>query len=403
MMTSPRRRAAASLAAALASLPGFAGAARANWVASWSAAPATLPGPVASGQTIRQYLRLSLGGAQLRVRFSNETGTDALVISNAHLALPGSAPGAVDPASDHALTFGGSPFVSVTRGAPILSDPVDFPVAALSTVAVTALFTTASRVQVGHLTGGETAFLLPGDHGADTVLAGAATATSRYYLSGVDVSTPGQAGGAVGTLGDSITDGLFSTPDRDRRWTDRLAERFVARVGGPVRAVINGGLSGNAVTIWGNSGVVGASAPGRFDRDVLGRPGLGWLVMFEGINDIIFAAPGQAVADDLIAGYRQIIARAHDRGIKVIGATLTPFAGSGAGYFSGAGEREREAVNRWIRDAGEFDGVVDFDVVLRDPARPMFLRPGYDSGDHLHPNDAGYRALGDSLPLGLFR
>ncbi len=403
MMRSPRRRAVASLAAALASLPCFAGGVRADWVASWSAAPATLPGPVVSGQTVRQYLRLSLGGAQLRVRFSNETGTDTLVISDAHLALPGSAPGAVDPASDRALTFGGVPSVRVTRGAPVLSDPVDLPVQALSTVAVTALFVTASRVQVGHLTGGETAFLLPGDHGGDTALSGAATTTSRYYLSGVDVSTPGQAGAAVGTLGDSITDGQDSTVDRDRRWTDRLAERFVGRVGGPVRAVVNGGISGNAVTDWGASGVVGASAPGRFDRDVLGRAGLRWLVVFEGINDIIYASPGQAVADDLIAGYRQIIARAHDRGIRVFGATLTPFAGAGAGYFSGAGERAREAVNRWIRDAGEFDGVVDFDAVLRDPARPIFLRPAYDSGDHLHPNDAGYRALGDSVPLGLFQ
>ncbi len=403
MMRLSRRRAAASLAAALASLLPVAGGARADWVASWSAAPATVSGPVVTGQTVRQYLRLSLGGAQLRVRFSNETGTDTLVISDAHLALPGSAPGAVDPASDRPLTFGGTPSVTVTRGAPVLSDPVDLPVPALSTVAVTALFATASRVQAGHTTGGETAYLLPGDHGSDAGLAGAATATSRYYLSGVDVNTPGEAHGAVGTLGDSLTDGLNSTVDRDRRWTDRLAERFAGRVGGPVLAVVNGGITGNAVTNWGASGVVGSSALGRFDRDVLGRAGLRWLVMFQGINDIIYAYSGQPVASDLIAGYRQVIARAHDRGVKVIGATLTPFAGAGAGYFSADGERSRKAVNLWIRTSGEFDGVVDFDAVLRDPARPMFLRPDYDSGDHLHPNDAGYRALGDSIPLTLFR
>ena len=362
-----------------------------------------MPGPVVSDRTVRQYLRLSLGGTRLRVRFSNETGTDTLAISDAHVALPGSAPGAVDPASDRPLTFGGAPSVTVTRGAPILSDPVDLPVQALSTVAVTALFITSSRVQAGHTTGGETAYLLPGAHGGDAALAGAATTTARYYLSGVDVNTPGQSAGAVGTLGDSLTDGLNSTVDRDRRWTDRLAERFAGRVGGPVLAVVNGGITGNAVTNWGASGVVGSSAPGRFDRDVLGRAGLRWLVMFQGINDIIYAFPGQAVAGDLIAGYRQIIARAHDRGIKVVGATLTPFAGAGAGYFSADGERARKAVNLWIRTSGEFDGVVDFDAVLRDPARPIFLRPDYDSGDHLHPNDAGYRALGDSIPLPLFR
>jgi len=388
-------------AASMAGLAGI-GPARANWVGSWSADTATLAHTGVSGKTVREYASLSLGGTQLRVRFSNETGTDDLRIGAAHLSLPGSAPGSIDPASDHVLTFGGAATVSVPPGAPILSDPVDFPVSALSTVAVTALFDSGSAVQVGHLTGDETAYLLAGDHTGDTALGGATTTTTRFYLDGIDVEAPGQTRGAVGTVGDSITDGLNSTPDRDRRWTDRLAERFATRLGGPAHAVLNGGITGNALLSGRLLGLTGPSALARLDRDVLARSGLHWLVLFEGINDIIFSS-GATTAADLIAADRQIIARTHDRGIAVMGATLTPFLGTGPGSYSLDKERMRQAVNRWIRTSGEFDATVDFDAVLRDPAHPNALRPGYDSGDHLHPNDAGYRAMGDAFSLETFR
>ena len=378
--------------------------ARANWVASWEAAPAVLSSPGLRATTVRQSVRLSVGGAQLRVRFSNETGTRTLAIGGAHLALPGSAAGAIDPATDRILTFGGATTATVPPGAPLLSDPVDLPVAALSTLVVTALLDGTSPQQPGHVLAGDTAYLLPGDHTGDTVLAGAAASTSRFALSGVEVGTPGQASATVGTLGDSITDGVSATVDRHHRWTDRLAERFAARTGGAVLGVVNGGIAGNAVTGGVLLDTQGQSALARLDRDVLARPGLRWLVLFEGINDILFSPSPAATASDLVAGYREIIARAHDRGIKVVAGTLAPVAGVGPAYaYSAAKEAARAAVNGWIRTGGEFDGTVDFDAALRDPSRPLALRPAYDSGDHLHPNDAGYRAMGDAVPLALFQ
>ena len=377
--------------------------AHANWVASWSASPATINGSSLRGTTIREYMRLSLGGAQLRVRFSNETGTSSLAILGAHLSLPGSAPGSVDPASDRVRAFGGAATATVSPGAVVLSDPVDFPVAPLSKVAVTGLYDSTSSAQVGHLLGLDTSYLESGDHLGDPALAGAAPSMSRYYVSAIDVSTTGQVSSAIGTLGDSITDGMGSTMNRDTRWTDRLAERYVTRTGGPALAVVDGGLTGNAVLSGTLLGSVGPGALARLDRDVLARPGIRWLVLFEGINDIGSAQTGTSVLSSLITAYQQVIARAHDRGIKVVGATLTPFAGSGAGYFTPAKEVLREKVNQWIRNGGAYDAVLDFDVVLRDPSNPTSLLPAYDSGDHLHPNDAGYRALGDSVPLDLFR
>ena len=378
-------------------------AARADWVASWSAAPASLAVPGLQGQTVRQFLRLTLGGNQLRVRFSNETGSAALAIGAAHIAFPGSAPGSIDPTSDQVLTFSGQTSVTVPPGAPIVSDPVNFPVASLSTIAISAVFTTASTVTVGHTVASATAYLATGNHVADPTMPGATTSTSRFYLDGVELGFDGPAVASIGTIGDSITDGFASTLDRNRRWTDRLAERFAGRIGGPALAVLNGGIAGNSLLAGQFGDATGSSALARLDRDVLARPGVRWLVVCEGINDIGYAAPGTVTANDLIGAYRQIIARAHDRGIKVIGATLSPFLGYGAGYYTVAKDRVRHAVNRWILNSGEFDGSFDFDAVLRDPARPAALLPAYDSGDHLHPNDAGYRAMGDAIPLDAFR
>lgn len=397
-------RPARLLAAALI-LPVLAGCgpARADWVASWAAAPSLLPGPSLRATTVRQVLRLSLGGLKLRVRFSNETGTRAMALGGAHVALPGAAPGSIDPATDRVLTFGGAQAVAVPPGAPLLSDPVDLPVAALSTLVVTALIDGASPRQVGHEQGGETAFLLAGDHLGQEAFGGATTATARYALSGVEVMPSGQAGTAVGALGDSITDGVGSTLDGDHRWTDRLAERFAARTGAAVPAVVNLGIAGNTVTGGSLTDSSGLGALARLDRDGLVRPGLRWLVLLEGINDIQFTGSPGTVAADVIAADRQIVARAHERGIKVVGATLTPFGGSGQSTWTPAREAARQALNRWIRGGGTFDATVDFDAALRDPARPTQLRPDYDSGDHLHPSDAGYRAMGEAVPLDLFQ
>ena len=396
-----QKRSQIAFAIALLQLLMNAPLARADWVASWSAAPARVAVPGLQGQTVRQFLRLSLGGSQLRVRFSNETGSSALVIGAAHIALPGSAPGSIDPTSDQVLTFSGQSTATVPPGAPIVSDPVNFPVASLSTIAISAVLT--SSVTVGHAIGGATAYLAAGNHVADPTMPGATTSTSRFYLDGVEFGFTGPAFPSIGTIGDSITDGFGSTLDSNRRWTDRLAERFAGRIGGPPLAVLNGGIAGNSLMAGQLGDVTGSSALSRLDRDVLARPGVRWLVVFEGINDIGYAAPDVITANDLIFAYRQIIARAHDRGIKVIGATLSPFLGYGAGYYTAAKDRVRQAANRWILNSGEFDGTLDFDAVLRDPARPAVLLPAYDSGDHLHPNDAGYRAMGDAIPLDAFR
>ena len=378
-------------------------AARADWVASWGAATAALAMPGLHGTTVRQVLRLSLGGQQLRVRFTNETGSRPLRIGGAHLALPGSAPGSIDPGTDRVLTFGGAATAVVPPGAPLVSDPVDLAVAPLSRLVVTALLDTSAPFQVGHAVGGETAYLLPGDHTADVVLAAATTATARFALSGVEVSVPGQTSACIGAIGDSITDGVGSTLDADRRWTDRLAERLASRTGVPIPAVIDAGIAGNAVATGALVDAAGQSALARLDRDVLARPGLRWLVLLEGSNDLLGSTTPLAAAADLMLAHRQIIARAHERGIRVIGATLPPFGGYATDAVSGQREAARTAVNAWILQGGEFDGTVDFDAVLRDPARPRTLLAAYDSGDHLHPNDAGYRAMGDAVPLALFR
>lgn len=387
-------------AAVVGAILALCGSAQARWVGSWSAAPAVLGTAGLRDTTVRQFMRLSIGGVRIRLRFSNETGTDPLAISDAHVALPGSAPGSIDPSSDHAVTFGGAVDATLAPGSALLSDPVALSVPPLTRVAVSAVFGSASRVQVGHAIGGDTSFLVAGDHAGDATLPAPTTSTARYNLSGVDVDRTGLGGASVGVLGDSITDGFGSTLDRARRWPDRLADRLTSRAGGTVYGVLNDGLAGNGVLAGQFLSVNGMSALARLDRDLLARPGLTWLVVLEGINDIAGATAVDGTDRALIDAYGQVIQRAHDRGIRVMGATLTPFAGYEA--FSPPRERLRRSVNAWIRDAGAFDAVVDFDAVAADPSRPARLRPGYDSGDHLHLNDAGYRALGDAVPLDQF-
>ena len=387
---------------------GLAGPARAagqDWVGAWGASPAFPVGQELNRQTVRQNVRISVGGPRVRVRFSNETGTQPLVIGSAHVAMAGEA-GAIRPGSDHALTFGGQPSMTVPPGAPALSDPVDFEVHPLDTLAVSLFISRDTGPSVVHPLGRQTSYVSQtGDFTAAATIPDATTTLERPYLSRVDVETPGRPTRAIVTLGDSITDGYGSSVDADKRWPDRLAERLKGR---PL-AVVDAGISGNRVLHDLPEETFGPSALSRLDRDVLAVPDAAFLIVMEGINDIGHSGsadlPEQAVsAEQIIVGLKQIIARAHGQDMKVFGATLTPYEGTiFAGYYTPEGEAKREAVNDWIRTGNAFDGVIDFDAALRDPAHPRRVLPAYDFGDHLHPNDAGYAAMADSIDLDLFK
>jgi lysophospholipase L1-like esterase len=377
-----------------------------GWVRTWSASPQAPDASVSAlkpfaDATLRQVVRLSGGGRRVRVRFTNEYGTTPLTIGAARLGL--AAPcGGIEPGSDRELTFAGRPAVDVPAGAPMLSDPVDLPLAALSHLSISLYLPGRVESCTSHGSDLDSGWSIPGDVVAAPALPGSAVPLpAQGLISAVEV-LPGGPATAVVTLGDSLTDGAGATP---------VAGRLAGR-GGPAVHVCNQGISGNRVL---NDGF-GASALARFDRDVLATPGLGYVVVLAGSNDIAISFaprddgpmaefltmfPGAPVtADDLIAGYHQLVARAHGRGVQIYAATLTPYGG--ADVFAAAGESVRQAVNAWIRTGGAFDAVLDFDAVWRDPADPTRLREEFDAGDHLHGNDAGYRSLADSVDLALF-
>lgn len=389
-----------------------------QWARSWAASPqAPTPAmgsfpasPTFENQTLRQVVRISGGGTKVRVSFTNEFGSAPVSIGGAHVALD-AGHGAIRAGSDHVLTFGGKTTAVIRAGAPLVSDPIDMPVAALSRLTVSLYLPEKVDSCTCHGTAMETGYVAAGDQTAAASLPGAQVLRTRALLSGVDVGADRPVRTIV-ALGDSITDGVGSTPDADRRWPDIFAERLLHR-GGPATYVANEGISGNRVLSDG----AGVSALARFDRDVLSTPGLAYVVVFEGINDIGIAYMPKVegpmadamkrmggtpvTADDMIAGYKQLIARAHAHGVKVYGATIAPY--EGAAYASADGERVREAVNQWIRTSHAFDAVLDFDAVLRDPAHPTRLRDAYQAGDHLHGSDAGYQALAHSIDLNLFK
>ena len=388
-----------------------------HWARSWGASPLApsaangpFPGtPTFHDQTIRQVVRLSGGGRQVRIRFTNEFGTAPIDVGSAHVALAGDA-GATQAGSDHVLTFNGKPSAVIRPGSPLLSDPVQMPLPALSKLSISLYLPGQVDACTCHGTAMETGYVASGDASGAAALPGASRLAVRAFISAVEVGSDTPAKTIV-AFGDSITDGVGSTVGADRRWPDHFAERLLARRGAAL-SVSNQGISGNRVL---NDGF-GTAALARFDRDVLATPGLAYVIVFEGINDIgisympksdgPFAAfmktlGGAPVnADDLIAGYRQMIARAHEHGVRIYGATITPY--EGAATYSPAGEAVRQTVNSWIRTGGGFDGVLDFDAVLRDPAHPSQIRDGFHMGDHLHGSDAGYRAIADSIDLSLF-
>ncbi|WP_019399212.1 SGNH/GDSL hydrolase family protein [Pseudoxanthomonas sp. GW2] len=410
--SAPIRRLAALLLAVAVAVPLQAQPVQPAWIATWTASPQprwdgdfALPSNLPFqffDQTVRQVARVSIGGPRVRVVLSNEYGTRPLRIGAARIALAGR-DGAIVPGSDRVLSFGGQAAASIPPGAPLLSDPVELDVAPLSHVAVSLYLPEPTAPSTFHWDARQTAWVGAGNQAGATRIAADATLDTRVFLRDVLVeAAPGTR--AVVAFGDSITDGNMASIDADARWPDVLAARLAPQG----VAVLNAGISGARVL----RDRMGDNALARFERDVLAQPGVAAVVLLMGINDIGWQdtplGPGERSADaeELIAGYRQLIAWARARGVRIVGGTLTPFEGAleqtpQHGYHSAAKERIRQQVNAWIRDGGEFDAVLDFDALLRDPARPTRFLPAYDSGDHLHPGDAGYRAMGEAADLRL--
>jgi lysophospholipase L1-like esterase len=377
------------------------------WVASWGAAmqaPVFAPAPTFANQTLRQIIHLSAGGEEVRVRFSNASSATPLTLHSASVGVRARAADVV-PGTLRALSFGGQPSITIPPRAAAMSDPVALRVEAQADLAIS-LFVLEPTPGATQLTQAhQTSYLSgPGDFTESTTLEPASTFSSWYWLTGVDVR-PRAPERTIVAFGDSITEGAASTTDANARWPDVLARRLLASARG--LAVVDTGISGNRVL----NEELGPNAQSRLDRDALTVPGAAFVILLEGINDIGFSqvASGgvpptvpltNVSADEIIAGYRQIIRRAHAQGKRVLGGTLLPFLG--ASYQDAAAELKREEVNRFIRKSGAFDGVIDFEAAVRDPVNPLRLNPVFDSGDHLHPNEAGYAAMANAVDLRLF-
>ncbi|MEV4426485.1 SGNH/GDSL hydrolase family protein [Streptomyces sp. NPDC049602] len=380
------------------------------WRGAWAASPqsATAPfGPNWSQQgfdnhTVRQVVRVTATGTRARIELTNRYGTGPLRITGATVART-AAGSAVEPGSVRTLRFGHRPSVTIPAGETLLSDAVNLPVHAFENLTVTLYLADATGPATFHSFSSATSYRADGDHRAD--LSGAAfreTSSSWYFLSGVEVTGGRETARRDGIVafGDSITDGVGSTTDADNRYPDELAERLAAA--GRPRAVLNHGIGGNQVvndTTW-----AGEKAVARFEKDVLTEKGVGTVILLEGLNDIGGSGPSfpggptpEVSVNQLIEGHRTLIRQAHAKGLKVVGATLTPVGGSF--YETPVNEAKREAFNTWVRTSGAYDAVVDFDRVVADPADPDRILPAYDSGDHLHPNDAGYHAMAGALDL----
>jgi lysophospholipase L1-like esterase len=383
-----------------------------NWVATWGASQQipepqnALPVDDLRDATVRQIFHLSIGGGALRVHFSNAFGTEPLHVAAAHIARPvsTSAP-AIDPATDRTLTFAGEKDVTIPPGAEFVSDPVDFSVAPLSDLAVTYHLNSPPAIETGHPGSRATTYVVHGDSVGAANLVGPKAVDHWYQISEIDGSTsPGAS--SIAALGDSITDGHGATTNGNDRWTDVLAARLQSSPATRNVGVTNQGIGGNHLLTDG----LGPNALSRFDRDVLAPAGVRWLIVFEGVNDLgglartgeVPAASHDALVKRVISAYEQIVLRAHQHGLRVYGATITPYVGSDHYHPGPLSEADRQAVNTWIRTPGHFDSVIDFDAVVRDPQHPDRLLRGFDCGDHLHPSPAGYKAMGEAIPLSLF-
>jgi lysophospholipase L1-like esterase len=403
---------------------GQTGARPQTWVTTWGASQQipephnALPVDDLRDATVRQIFHLSVGGSTLRVHVSNAFGTEALHFTSVHIARPlFPASPAIDSPTDRALSFAGANDVSVPPGAEFVSDPIDYPVSPLSNLAVTYHLDAPPSQQTGHPGSRATSYYVHGDFvsAADLPHANADAKTDAkidakhvdhwYQVSAIDVLASPAAASVV-VLGDSITDGHGATTNGNDRWTDVLAARLQASAETRDVGVSNQGIGGNHLLTDG----LGPSALARLDRDVLAPAGVRWLIVFEGVNDLgglarngeVAPAEHAALVARVLAAYQQIIVRAHAHGIRVVGATITPYVGSEYYHPGPLSEADRQAVNTWIRAAGHFDAVVDFDAVVRDPQSPDRLLPADDCGDHLHPSPAGYRAMGEAIQLSLF-
>ncbi len=384
--------------------------AQTHWVATWGASPAAqlatdsemqAASLVFDNQTLREIVRTSLSSDTVRVRLSNAYGKQAVEIGSAHIALRTKG-AAIRDGSDRVLTFGGRTQVSIPKDALVLSDPIKLSFPAQSDLAISIYLPKATTGAGIHYAAQQTSYIGKGDLTSAADVAGATPITSWVFVAGVDVAAPPKTS-AIVAFGDSITDGAHSTVDANMRWPSVLSARL------PKFGMLDAGIGGNRILHDASSNLrFGTSALARFDRDVLSQAGIGYLIILEGINDLGHAGTSAPLsetvtADDIIAGLKQLIQRAHEKNIEVFCATITPFEGASKGYFTPEKEIARKAVNDWIRSGEGLDGIIDFDKAVRDPEHPDRMLPDYDSGDHLHPGDAGYQAMGRAIDLKLFK
>ena len=383
-------------------------AADGHWVTTWGTAPqltepGNLPPVPLAHSTLRQFVRTSIGGTLIRVRLSNAYGADAVTVNTAHVALAygtsSAGNGDINPATDQPLTFRGAPGVVIPPGEAVLSDPLNFDLPAITNVAISISFGNISATTInGHPGSRTTSFITPSNAVSAASLPTASKTRHWYILTGIEVLGD-SAGKSIVVLGDSLTDGRGSTDDGNNRWPDILAQRLITNAPTAGVGVVNLGIGGNAIF-----GGLGPAAVNRFDRDVLQQNGARYLIVFEGVNDIGSGSSSMTTATNLVNAYQDMAIKAKARGLRAYGATITPFGGSG--YYSELHEQERQFVNTWFRTNTVFDGVIDFDAAVRDPADPVKFKaeyyPGVNANDWLHLNPAGYKAMADSIDLNLF-
>ena len=390
-----------------------------RWVGTWEASPSPqLPDEskmrdghlMFENQTLREIIHTSIGGNTVRVRLSNAYGKDTVEIGAAHIALHSQGADIV-AGSDRPLTFGGQTSIAIPPNAPVLSDPVQLSAPAEGDLVISIFLPHATEGAGIHYDAQQTSYIAAGNVIAEQSLPEPTKITSWVFLTGVDVSVREPAA-AIVAFGDSITDGARSTVDANARWPNFLADRL--HQSGPKKeklGVLDAGIGGNRILHDALPATIGfgVNALARFNRDVIAQSGVKYVIVLEGINDLGHAGSSapmsqQVTAEEVEQGLAQMIARCHEKGLKIFGATLTPFEGTiYKGYFSPEKELKRKAINEWIRSSNAFDGVIDFDKAVRDPDHPYRFLPAYDGGDHLHPSDAGYKAMANAIPLTLFK